>query len=172
MLSRSLPSARPEELDHLVVELKAPKVKVGASETTQIQEYAFAVSTDERFRDLKTRWTFWVVSNDMDDFARSLGRAANRPEGMIWQSADSRSTIWVRTWSQILNDAKARLKVFQKELNYNADRESSQAFLQESYARILSGKPNAKAPEPSPSGVRQSAGSAPPNEPDSEPAQS
>lgn len=140
MLSRSIPGPRAEELDHLIIELKAPKVKIGSDETTQIQSYAFAVMADERFRDLNTRWTFWIVSNDMDDFARQQVRSANRPEGMLWQSQDSRHTIWARTWSQILTDARARLRVFQKELNYSADRDSSVEFLKESYARILSGE--------------------------------
>jgi len=82
MLSRSIPGPRAEELDHLIIELKAPKVKIGSDETTQIQSYAFAVIDDERFRDLNTRWTFWLVSNDMDDFARRQVRSANRPEGL------------------------------------------------------------------------------------------
>jgi hypothetical protein len=46
--------------------------------------------------------------------------------------------IWVKTWSQILNDSKARLQLFQKELNYNADRDDSLSFLQKTYAKILS----------------------------------
>lgn len=45
----------------------------------------------------------------------------------------------MRTWSQILTDSRARLRVFQKELNYSADRDESVEFLKESYARILSG---------------------------------
>jgi hypothetical protein len=75
----------------------------------------------------------------MDDFARRQVRSANRPEGLLWQSDDSRNTIWVRTWSQILTDSRARLRVFQKELNYSADQDASVEFLKESYARILSG---------------------------------
>jgi hypothetical protein len=139
MLSRSIPGSRAEELNHLIIELKAPQVKIGSDETTQIQSYAFAMIDDERFRDLSTRWTFWLVSNDMDDFARRQVRSANRPEGLLWQSDDSRNTIWVRTWSQILTDSRARLRVFQKELNYSADRDESVEFLKESYARILCG---------------------------------
>jgi hypothetical protein len=36
--------------EHLIVELKAPKVKVGADEITQIEKYAYTVAEDERFR--------------------------------------------------------------------------------------------------------------------------
>jgi len=78
MLSRKIPGPRADELDHLVVELKAPKIKLGADETTQIQSYAFAVAHDERFRDLNTRWTFWLVSNDMDEFVKKQVRSSGR----------------------------------------------------------------------------------------------
>jgi hypothetical protein len=142
MLSRSIPGARTEELDHLVVELKAPSVKVGADETTQIKSYAFAVAGDERFRDLSTRWTFWLVANDMNEHAKLEVRTANQPPGMLWQSPDQRITIWVKTWSQILNSSKARLQVFQKELNYSADRDASLDYLKQAYAKVLEGGEN------------------------------
>src|ERR1051326_7164490 len=38
MLSRALRRHRSDELDHLVVELKAPKVKIGKKEITQVEE--------------------------------------------------------------------------------------------------------------------------------------
>lgn len=52
--------------EHLIVELKAPTVKIGMQETGQVKSNAFAVHKDERFRGVPTRWNFWVVSNDMD----------------------------------------------------------------------------------------------------------
>jgi hypothetical protein len=62
-MTRKVPSARPDERDYLVVELKAPSVKIGQKETGQVRSYAFAVQDDERFRNIKARWEFWVVSN-------------------------------------------------------------------------------------------------------------
>jgi Histidine kinase-, DNA gyrase B-, and HSP90-like ATPase len=58
VLSRRVPNNREDELEHLVIELKAPTVLVGAEETQQIKSYAFAVQKDERFRGVNTRWTF------------------------------------------------------------------------------------------------------------------
>lgn len=86
----------------------------------------------------------------MDEYTRSLVRSADRPEGVLWQSPDRRATIWVKTWSQILTEARARLRVCQKELNYSADRDASVALLQESYARILSGAPAPAAQDEEP----------------------
>jgi hypothetical protein len=139
MLSRRVPSNREDEREHLVIELKAPKVKVGVKETTQLKSYAFPVQEDERFLGVPARWTFWLVANDMDAFAKNEVRQGERPEGVLWQSPDLRSRIWVKTWAQILHDCKTRLKIFQKELNHSADRDASLAYLKKTYARLLQG---------------------------------
>jgi hypothetical protein len=140
MLSRRVPSAREDEHEHLIVELKAPKVKIGMKETNQIKSYAFAVVEDERFRSVPTRWTFWAVSNELDQFARNEVKEANKPEGLLWESTDRQCNIWVKTWAQILRDCRTRLQLFQKELNHNVDKGASLALLNETYERILKGK--------------------------------
>jgi hypothetical protein len=139
MLTRRVPTARESERDHLVIELKAPKVVIGMAETSQIKSYAFTVQDDERFRGVPARWTFWLVSNDMDPYAKNEVRQADRPEGVLWQSSDLRSRIWVKTWSQLIHENKSRLKIFQKELNRTADRDASLGYLKKTYARILQG---------------------------------
>lgn len=49
MLSRSVRQSRDDEFEHLIVELKAPAVKVGSDEITQTEKYAFTVADDENF---------------------------------------------------------------------------------------------------------------------------
>lgn len=134
-MTRKVPSARPDERDYLVVELKAPSVKIGQKETGQVRSYAFAIQEDERFRNIKARWEFWVVSNDLTPFAKEEVSSSDRPYGMLHRKDGSQ--IWVRTWSEILNDCRTRLQLFEKELNYNADRDESLIFLQKTYAKIL-----------------------------------
>lgn len=137
MLTRNVPCHRENELEHLIVELKRPTVKIGANELTQIESYAFAVAEDERFRSIDTRWTFWIISNDMDDHAHRKTRQANLPIGMVHQSDDRRITIWAKTWSEVLQTNRQRLKLFQQKLDYNADHEVSLDFLRETYQTIL-----------------------------------
>lgn len=140
MLTRNIPCQRQNELEHLVIELKRPTVKIGASELTQVESYAFAVAQDERFNGLDTRWTFWVISNDMDDHARRKAKQANMQQGLVHQSDDKRINIWAKTWSEVLNSNRHRLKLFQQSLEINADRDGSLTFLKETYANILGGK--------------------------------
>ena len=139
MFSRALRNHRVEELDHLVVELKAPSVRLTSKATTQIKGYAFTVADDERFRDLTTRWNFWLISNDVDAFVKHEVRSANLPRGVLYQSEDQALTIWVKTWSQVFAENEARLQFFQEKLEHQVDQGSALNHLHERYEDFLKG---------------------------------
>jgi len=142
MLSRGIKTNRPDEREHLIIELKAPKVPIKQAESGQIETYAFAVANDERFRNIKTRWTFWLISNDMDDFVKHKIKQSNRPEGILYQSDTTDNpqvTIWVKTWSQLIQENKARLSFIKEKLEFEADNGKSLKMLQEMYSHLLSG---------------------------------
>jgi hypothetical protein len=138
-LTRRIPTPRADEREYLIVELKAPSVKIGAKETAQLRSYAFAIQSDERFRNMKVHWEFWVVSTDMTPEAIQEVTTIDRPYGMLDRKTNC--NMWIRTWSEILNDSRARLQLFEKELKYNADKDDSLAFLRATYARIFSSDP-------------------------------
>lgn len=152
MLSRSVPRNRSEELEHLVVELKRPTVKVGSAEVTQIKQYAYAVAADERFRHLDVRWSFWVLSNELDEFAAREARQMGKPKGQIFKSDDGQIEVWVKTWAEVLNEAKSRMRFVQNHLQANIDAESSLRYLQSTYEKYLSGSDDDDDPEASSGG--------------------
>lgn len=137
MLSRQLRRHRSEDIEHLVVELKAPKVRIGKNELNQIQEYAFAVADDERFKRNNVKWTFWVVSDDIDGFAEKQILPNEYYEGTIHRRDDI--VIAIKTWSQLIADNKARLQFFQEKLRHRVDDERSLKFLKEKYQKFLEG---------------------------------
>ncbi|PJK27892.1 hypothetical protein CVT23_19860 [Minwuia thermotolerans] len=139
MLSRAVPRNHADEREHLVVELKRPSVKVGANEITQIKSYAFAVAADERFRHLDTTWSFWVISNDLDEYAQHETRQKDKPRGLIFQSDDGQIEVWVKTWSEVLSECKSRIRFVQEHLQANVDKESSLRYLRKTYEKYLSG---------------------------------
>lgn len=140
MLSRSIPRNHSNELEHLVVELKAPRVRVGQKEIEQIKSYAFAVAKDERFRGLDTQWHFWVISNDIDDYATMELSQDRYEDGVIFKTTkDQNITIWVKVWSQLLRDNRHRLDFVQRNLNYNIDREDGIDYLRKTYAEYTQG---------------------------------
>lgn len=138
MLTQLIPRNHPKEREHLIVELKSPKVKIGQKEINQIEAYAFAVANDERFRHLDTRWNFWIISTDLDEFAQMKRKQKGYSNGVI-HTSDKLSTgcdftIWVKTWSEIIEECKYRMDFIRKQLNYNLDKNDGLAFLKDKYA--------------------------------------
>ena len=95
MLSRAIRRHGASDLTHLVVELKAPKVKINTGEVTQIEEYAFSVAGDERFRSVNATWIFWVISDDYGDYA---AHRITKADGLIHQNGNV--SIYVKTWGR------------------------------------------------------------------------
>ena len=93
MLSRRVPRPKAEERQHLIVELKRPKQKIDSKALAQIDDYAFAISADERFKDVQTWWTFWAVSNDISPNVRKKAKQQDRPEGMTYVDDEGKMTI-------------------------------------------------------------------------------
>ncbi len=137
MLTKSIPCNHANEREHLIVELKAPKVPIGHEEIGQIKSYAFAVNNDERFRQLKTRWHFWIISNDFTEYTKQELKADKTGKGILYQTDDM--TIWVKTWSQVLNECKHRLEFVRKQLNITLDSSSGLDYLRGKYSEYTRG---------------------------------
>ncbi len=118
MLSRKIQQAGTENKEHLIVELKRPKVQIGRNEINQVLEYATAVATDERFESTAVNWQFWVVGNSLGDFAKARVNQSDRRPGLIDQQKNPLISVWVKTWAQIIADCNSRLQFFFDELKY------------------------------------------------------
>jgi len=140
MLSRLIPMNHADEVEHLVVELKSPKVVIGKTEIDQIESYAFAVAEDPRFRGVKARWQFWIISNDYDQYAKRKLQDDRYEQGVIYKTTqDQNITIWLKTWSQLLQENKHRLRFIRDKLNVNIDNEQALRHLKKTYAEYVEG---------------------------------
>ena len=150
LLARTVPQPRADERENLVVELKRPSKKIDDTVIGQVKSYAIAVAKDERFRDTKTRWIFWVISNEMTDEARRDARQRGRAEGIVFDDSELNITVWAKTWGQLIQECKGRLQFFKKHLDYEADRESAKDYLQKAHEKYLptAVQPAAEAPAP------------------------
>jgi len=137
MFSRNIQLTGAEDREHLVVELKRPSVKIDSNVAAQIKSYAFAVADDERFRSVPAKWIFWAVSNDIDSVVEREVAQRDRAHGILFEDKEQRITIWIKTWSQIINDCKARLRFFEEKLNYTPDRDSSLQHLSHTYQKYI-----------------------------------
>lgn len=139
MLSRATRRHRADEFEHLVVELKAPKVKIGAKEINQIRKYALAVRNDERFGAVKgIRWHFWVISNDLDEIGRDTVENGVDPERRLI-ARGANFTVGVKTWGEIIDENRARLQFFQEQMQHTVSESDAIAHLQERYSKFLEG---------------------------------
>ena len=138
MLSRQIPRNRDNELEHLVVELKRPNVKIGKKEIDQIESYALAVAKDERFRGVDTKWHFLVLSNDYDDYADIKLNAQGNRNGVLFRFTKNMDvTVWLKTWSQLLIENNHRLRFIREKLNYNIDSAQALGNLRKTYAEYI-----------------------------------
>ena len=128
---------RTGEFDYLIVELKRPSQKINPAIIQQIESYAFAVANDERFSGVPARWTFIAISNDLDNHARKMANQRNWPKGKVYDDADGNITVWAKTWADVINDARARLRFFNEQLSYEADRDSAKAYLEKTHAKFI-----------------------------------
>ena len=138
VLSRTIRRHQADSLSHLVIELKAPRIKVDRDEITQIEEYAISIQADPRFKtDKRTDWTFWVISDDHGPYAKHRMSQDPLHPGRIFKS--DTSSIWVKTWAQVLEDNRSRLQFFQERLEYEADKGTALHRLREKHAKLLEG---------------------------------
>lgn len=132
-----------DRFEHLVVELKRPRDSLGQEETSQIKKYAFTVAKDERFRTDKCHWEFWLLGNDLDDFVVQETSSERLPEGCLFDGNGVR--IWVRRWSDVLNDARARYEFFREQLKVEASHAKGLETLKARYPHLFHGKGARKA---------------------------
>ena len=117
MLSRAQKRHRADDYEHLVVELKAPKVKLTSKETTQIMDYALSVSRDPRYHRMNgVGWHFWLVSDEYDDYVQSMLEGGPDRERRLIHQTDKVS-VGVKTWGEILDENNARLQFVKKALS-------------------------------------------------------
>ena len=102
-----------------------------------MKNYARAVAADERFHETGTRWVFWALSNEMSPSAEQEANQAGRPAGLAYADGDTAVEVWARTWGQLLEDCRARLELYARELEYQADDASAMDYLHRTHDKYL-----------------------------------
>jgi hypothetical protein len=139
MLSRAQRRHRSNDIEHLVIELKAPKEKITAAHLTQIEGYALAVEEDPRFNRVDgLKWHFWIISDEYDHQVEA--RIRNGPDRLrrLIQKGD-RTIVGVKTWGEILEENAARFQFLKDALEHRADEGQALAYLDERHRDFLEG---------------------------------
>ena len=135
LLAREVPAYARTRREFLVVELKRPSQKIDLDVHGQIQSYALAVASDERFDTRNTHWTFLAVSNEMTPEAARTVRQKDKAYGFFHEEDNLK--IGLVTWSELLASCRARLEAFRCKLDYAATVDQGVASLHRKYAQYL-----------------------------------
>jgi hypothetical protein len=134
VLSRTMETAE-NKYEHLVIELKRPSHQLTSAHIEQLRSYAVAVAADDRFRQENVRWTYILIGNSTNVTVDEQRIQLDLPYGRV-QNA-KRYSIWVRTWAEIIGDAKHRHKYLQRSLDYATDHDSGVEYLRRKHRQYL-----------------------------------
>ena len=116
---------REDELEHLIIELKRPSQPINGEVLEQVRKYALAVAKDDRFHAGKVKWKVWAVSNKLSDEVLAESRQKDKPVGLARDYSAPDVQIWVKTWGEILDECRSRLKFYQEQLDYQPNKEAA-----------------------------------------------
>jgi hypothetical protein len=136
-LFRKFASTAESEFEHLVIELKNPRVVLGFNELTQIRNYANKVANDERFDKDQTRWTFFLVGNDIGNEIADDCNQDNRLPGQVTSTRGGKFNIFVKKWSTIMAEANWRYNFYHRELNIEIGDSDGLEYLRAKHEKYL-----------------------------------
>jgi len=102
----------------LVVELKAPKVKLGIKELEQVKKYAYEIEQSGKFSE-KLKFKIILIGTNINDRAKYEIEAAQEKEEnpyFYFRSKKGNIEIWVLKWSDLFENLKRKLKYMSNEL--------------------------------------------------------
>jgi hypothetical protein len=102
-------------------------VTITQTEVAQIKSYADAVASDPQFHGINVRWSFWIISSELDSTVRRDANQPNRTRGQI--AAWDNIRIWAKTWSQVIDECETRLRYFKDALEYDASKEHAADYI-------------------------------------------
>lgn len=126
-----------EKQHHLVVELKRPDCTVGYEERKQIETYAMAVASDERFRDAAASWDFVLVANRLSGNIERITKQRNKPRGLIYDDEELDLRVWIRHWGGIIEDRRRSLHFAKNLLQIDPEREEALDALRKKYPEFV-----------------------------------
>ena len=105
------------------------------TEVSQIQTYANKIIEDSAFPKEKTFWTFYLLTNTYDNIVGHACNQRDREPGLYINGDNYK--IYVKRWSEILNDAEAKLSYLQEKLNHNVQENEGVCLLKKLHPDYL-----------------------------------
>ena len=109
-----------DKIENIVVELKHPKIKLGANQYNQVYNYLDVILKQPEFNAPNMCWEFYLVGNDFDssNFIKNL-ISTNKLHGtpsLIQSLEDGRIKVYAKKWSEIFADFEIKHKYLNDKL--------------------------------------------------------
>ena len=128
---------RAGEFDYLVVELKRPSRKIDAkvssrSRSTPSRSPVIPVSMVLKRGGLSLPFPMsWMI------LPKKRATQRDTPKGRVYDDGELHIAVWVKTWAEVITDAKARLKFVNEQLATKQIATAAKAYLKEKHAKFI-----------------------------------
>lgn len=117
---------------HLIVEIKAPKVKIGADEVTQIKKYANTILKSSHFSKESVQWDLFLVSAEVSSDVDIERKQENRSYGLLHDVKGMK--VWVYQWSEIIQRAEEEMSLIRNHLKLKTEELQISSELKKAYS--------------------------------------
>jgi hypothetical protein len=125
-----------DRYEHLVIELKRPSVNISFEEVEQVRRYAAKVLGNRHFDKERTHWTFVALSDGISRDQESEMLQKDRQRGHLVNGPHH--DVWIRTWGEVIQDAKIRLTWVQDRLQFAvSDNSEGMQYLRRKFSHLL-----------------------------------
>jgi hypothetical protein len=120
---------------NVIVEIKNPTFirKLTSKEVTQIKNYIDVILTTDAFNDSSEFWSFYLIGQDYDNIVKK--DIQNIETGMLRD--DDNHCLYVKKWSEIINEVKRRLKYLLEKLKIERSNLAQQNSLDEIMEEVI-----------------------------------
>jgi hypothetical protein len=129
-------------LRYLVVELKAPSVKLSSKEVDQAKSYADTIREAGAFANGDSEWDVLLVGTEFDRRVSGDIESGRRPDlGLVYEpqreQGHPKVRVFVRTWRAIIDQNRQRLDFVSQNLNLDPSLDEGMRYVREHYADLL-----------------------------------
>lgn len=113
-----------EFIDNLIVELKHPSKTLTKKELDQVKDYMSVISSDSRFNANSFRWRFYLIGKDYNDYIEGEleNSKTHGEEDLVFWNKKNDYRIYVKKWSDIINDIELRHKFLDEKLTIEREK--------------------------------------------------
>lgn len=118
------------EVKNLIVELKAPKVKIGREEYRQIDDQRMALQQNTRYKvENSNKWIFYVISSEIDK--NIIEHELSGENKDIAYNKDPNFIVYCKIWDELIRKAKLSLNKQKEDLQIQIKESKHEELLQQ-----------------------------------------